>query len=136
MFLKLLTARIAVGDGVRKGVTKRHFTWEVGKHCGRAIRTLCPSLTGAKLRRAVGNGARRSGENSVTSRSPWEEERFANELGRLEEDQESVQKRQGRGLLRKLQGFDRFGHAAPEAGVDFGGIGVGNAQREHDVGSV
>jgi len=84
---------------VRKGVTKRYFAGEVGKHRGRAIRPLSPSLTGAKLRRAVGNRARRGGENSIAGRPPRKEERFATELGRLEKHQESVQKRQGRGLL-------------------------------------
>jgi len=84
---------------VREGVTKRYFAREVGKHRGRAIRPLSPSLTGAKLWRAVGNRARRSSENSITSGPPWKEERLATEFGRLEDRQESVQKRQGRSLL-------------------------------------
>ena len=61
---------------VRKGVTKRYLAWEVGKHRGRAIRPLSPSLTGAKLRSAVGNRARRSGKNSIAGRPPRKEERL------------------------------------------------------------
>jgi hypothetical protein len=112
---------------IRKGVTKRYLAWEVGKHRGRAVRPLSPSLTGAKLRCAISNRARCSGENSIASRPPRKEERLATELGRLEEHQESMQKRQGRSLLCKFQGLSRFGHAIPEAGVDFGGVGIGSA---------
>ena len=47
-----------------------------------------------------------------------------------------MQKRQRRGRLGDLQSFSWFGHAIPEAGVDFGGVGVGSSQCEPDVGSI
>ena len=91
---------------VSKGASKWHLAREVRKHRGCAIRPLGPSLTGDKLRCAVGNRARCSGENSIVSRPPWKKERLATEFARRMEYQESVQKRQRRGLLCESQRFN------------------------------
>ena len=65
---------------------------------------------------------------------PRKKERLATEYTRRMEQQESVQKRSRCGRLCELQSFDRFGHAVPEAGVRVGGVGIGSAQREDNVG--
>ena len=66
---------------VGEGLAKWHLAWEVRKHRRGAIRPLSPSLTGTKLRRAIGDRARCGGKNSVASRSPRKKERLAIEPG-------------------------------------------------------